>query len=107
MAIANEPRERAPGKRERLVASAMELFHHQGVERTTLAEVAHAADVPVGNVYYYFKTKDELVEAVIEEHAHNIKMTLDSLDRYRTPKARLHAFIRMMAEQRDIAAQFG
>jgi TetR/AcrR family transcriptional regulator, transcriptional repressor for nem operon len=31
----------------------------KGVERTTLADVAQAADVPVGNVYYYFKTKDE------------------------------------------------
>ena len=105
--IIDEPSEQAPGKRERLVASAIELFHHQGVERTTLAEVAIAADVPVGNVYYYFKTKDELVEATIAAHAHHIEISLDSLDRYRTPKGRLHTLVRIMAEQRDIAAQFG
>ncbi|MBO0730160.1 MAG: helix-turn-helix transcriptional regulator, partial [Acidimicrobiaceae bacterium] len=49
------------GKRERLVAAARDVCHRQGVEKTTLADIAEAADVPVGNVYYYFKTKDDLV----------------------------------------------
>ena len=57
------------GKRERLVASAGDLLHRQGVAATTLAQVAEAADVPAGNVYYYFKTKDDLVRAVIEDRA--------------------------------------
>ena len=43
------------------VASCIE----QGIEKTTLADIAQAADVPVGNIYYYFKTKDELVRAVV------------------------------------------
>jgi AcrR family transcriptional regulator len=55
-----------PGKRERLVAGAREVLHAQGVERTTLADIAHDADVPVGNVYYHFKTKDALIEAAVE-----------------------------------------
>ena len=44
------------GKRARLVAAACQVLHEQGVERTTLADIALAAGVPVGNVYYYFKT---------------------------------------------------
>jgi len=55
-----------PGKRERLIAAAAQLLHQQGIERTTLAEIATAADVPAGNVYYYFKTKDDVIAAVIE-----------------------------------------
>ena len=55
----------AAGKRERLVAAARQLFHEQGVEKTTLAEIAAAAEVPVGNVFYYFKTKDAIVASVI------------------------------------------
>jgi TetR/AcrR family transcriptional regulator, transcriptional repressor for nem operon len=55
----------ALGKRERLVEGARDVLHAQGVERTTLADIAQAAGVPVGNVYYYFKTKDELVDAVV------------------------------------------
>ena len=58
-----------PGKRERLVESARALIHEQGVHPTTLAEVAKRADVPAGNVYYYFKTKDELVAAVLDGYA--------------------------------------
>ena len=35
------------------MAGAREVIHHQGVEKTTIADIAGAADVPVGNVYYY------------------------------------------------------
>jgi AcrR family transcriptional regulator len=41
-----------PDKRQRLVEGARRVLHQQGVEKTTLADIAHAADVPVGNVYY-------------------------------------------------------
>ena len=95
------------GKRERLVDGALQVLHAQGVEGTTLADIANAAEVPVGNVYYYFKTKDDLVQAVIAAHAAQIETTLASLDRHRTPKARLRAFVRMLTEQRELAAQSG
>ena len=61
------------GKRERLVAGARVVIHQQGVEKTTIADIAREADVPVGNVYYYFKTKDELVEAAIDSHVETSK----------------------------------
>jgi len=97
-----------PGKRERLVSAASDLLYRQGVENTTLADIAHAAEVPLGNVYYYFKTKDEIVTAVIEAHVHDIEETMASLDRrHRTPKGRLKALIRQLAAQRDLIAQYG
>src|SRR5215468_5327536 len=96
-----------PGKRERLVAAATELLHQQGVERTTLADIAHAADVPVGNVYYYFKTKDQLVEAALREHGNTLKAGLAALDRRRTPQARLKALIRLWVQQRELSAIYG
>ena len=46
--------------------SARALIHEQGVQRTTLADIAERADVPLGNVYYYFKTKDDLIGAVVD-----------------------------------------
>jgi AcrR family transcriptional regulator len=83
------------------------VLHAQGVESTTLADIAHAADVPVGNVYYYFKTKDDLVQAAITAHADDIATTLAALDRHRTPKARLKAFVRMVIDQRELIARSG
>ena len=95
------------GKRERLVDGARQVLHAQGVEASTLADIAAAADVPLGNVYYYFKTKDELVEAAIEAHAADIRAFLTSFERHRTPRARLKAFVRALVEQRDLAARSG
>ena len=97
----------AGGKRERLIDGARQVLHAQGVESTTLADIANAADVPVGNVYYYFKTKDDLVQAVIAAHADEIKTTLAALEQHRTPKARLKAFVRMLTDQRELAARYG
>jgi AcrR family transcriptional regulator len=95
------------GKRERLIDGARQTLHAQGVESTTLADIAHAADVPVGNVYYYFKTKDDLVAAVIASHADEIKARLAALEHHRTPKARLKAFVRMLTAERELAARYG
>src|SRR6185437_7306411 len=95
--------EARPGKRERLVSAASDLLYRQGVENTTLADMAHAADVPLGNVYYYFKTKDEIVTAVIEAHVHDIEEMLARLDRgHRTPKGRLKALTRQLTARRDL-----
>jgi TetR/AcrR family transcriptional regulator, transcriptional repressor for nem operon len=95
------------GKRERLVAGARKVIHEQGVEKTTIADIAHAADVPVGNVYYYFKTKDELVGATIESQARDVHGALESLERHRTPQARLKALIRQLTAQSELTAAHG
>ena len=100
-------REERAGKRDRLVAAARQIFHEQGVETTTLADIAHAADVPPGNVYYYFKAKDDLVDAVVDSHAQDIRAMLHSLERHRTPKARLRALVHVFTEQSDLAARYG
>jgi AcrR family transcriptional regulator len=94
-------------KRERLIASAVELVYRDGVERPTLAQIADAADVPAGNVYYYFRTKDELIKAVIEFRAKQVRDLLATLDRRRTPAARLKALARNWLEFRDMVAARG
>ena len=48
-------------KRQRLIETATQVMYQQGTHRTTLADVAQASGVPLGNIYYYFKTKDALV----------------------------------------------
>jgi TetR/AcrR family transcriptional repressor of nem operon len=96
-----------PGKRERLIAAARTTLYEQGVERTTLADIANAADVPVGNVYYYFKTKAELVAAVIEGNETRSQEAIAVLDRRRTPKARLRGLIDLWIDQRESLTAHG
>jgi TetR/AcrR family transcriptional repressor of nem operon len=98
---------RRSGKRERLVTAAARVLHEQGVEKTTLADIAQAAEVPVGNIYYYFKTKDQLVGAAIGAHGQGLQVIIDALDRLPTPQERLKALVRGWVEQRDLAARYG
>ena len=96
-----------PGKRARLVASASDLMHRNGVEGVTLAQVADAADVPLGNVYYYFKTRDDLVRAVVDARLSEVEALLERLDRRSTPAARLTGLARSWADNAALAASSG
>jgi TetR/AcrR family transcriptional repressor of nem operon len=97
-----------PGKRDRLVAGARDTIYRQGVEPTTIAEIAEASDVPVGNVYYYFKTKDELVTAAIDSYAHENRELLSSIEQqHRTARARLKELCRLLVSQPDQVALYG
>src|ERR671934_188716 len=98
---------RKGGKRERLVESATALFHEQGVQRTTLAEIAERAEVPLGNVYYYFKTKDELLGAVLAGYLDQAATLIASFERSRTPQARLKALVRNWVDMRDAVVRHG
>ena len=95
------------GKRQRLVESAMALLHEQGAQRTTIAEVAERAHVPPGNVYYYFKTKDDLVGAVLDSYAAEAARLIETFERLETPQARLKALVRNWDEMRDLVARHG
>lgn len=95
------------GKRERLAGAAARVLHEQGVEKTTLADIARAADVPVGNVYYYFKTKDQLIEAAIDTHGRRLESMIGALEELPTPQERLKALLGGWIDQRDLTARYG
>lgn len=97
----------AGSKRQRLMTATAQVVHRQGVERTTIADIARAADVPVGNVYYYFKTKDELVAAALTEHARQLRTLTDRLDALPDPRDRLKGLVAAWVGQRDVAARYG
>jgi len=98
---------RGAGKRERLVTAARRVLYEQGVEKTTLADIAAAADVPLGNVYYYFKTKDALVSAVIESYQRSYGELSAELDQQEGPVDRLKALVRALTSRRDLLASYG
>src|SRR4051812_10767845 len=95
-------------KRDRLIDAASRLFYENGVERTTIADIATAADVPSGNVYYYFKIKDDIVDAVVCARVTEIEARLAALaKRYANPTDRLKALFNSLAAQAETIAQRG
>lgn len=87
--------------------AAADVVHRQGAERTTIADIARAAEVPVGNVYYYFKTKDELVAAALSEHERHLNLLIGHLSQLTDPRERLKGLIEGWVSQRDLAVRYG
>lgn len=52
--------------RDKLVLAARELFHMQGFEATSMAQILQKSGVNSGSLYYFFKSKDDLLLAVLE-----------------------------------------
>src|SRR5260370_40634696 len=84
-------------KRDRLIEAAKLMFYQQGVTGTTLADIAQQAQVPLGNIYYHFRTKEALVEAVIQAHLQELQSLFAQLDRDPDPHQRL---LRLLAAER-------
>lgn len=95
------------GKRQRLIEAAQEAFHAQGIKKTTIADLAKRSEVPLGNVYYYFKTKAALTEAVLEAHAKDIDAALLEADESGDDFARLIAFLRWATAGAERKARLG
>src|SRR5258706_13463317 len=96
-----------PDKRTRLIETATKLAYARGFRETSLADIAEAARVPVGNVYYYFKTKEELAEAVVERRLGEFRAARAEWDRLSSPKERLLAFVDTLHGKRDQLARGG
>lgn len=93
-------------KKTRLIEAADKLFYEQGVNITTLANIAALAEVPLGNVYYYFKSKDSIIQAVIVSRRKTLQLQLNSWQAL-APKARLKSFIDYHSKQEDQNSYFG
>jgi TetR/AcrR family transcriptional regulator, transcriptional repressor for nem operon len=94
-------------KRDRLVRAAAELSYGRGFGDVALADIAEHARVPVGNIYYYFRTKASIGEAVVAQRRAEFQMMRQLWDSEPTPQRRLKALVRMTRDNRDNLARAG
>ena len=94
-------------KRTRLIEAAHKLIHQQGFRQTTLADIAQESGVPLGNVYYYFKTKEDLGHALIEYRTEGVCGQFSEWDKLPDPKKRILAAIKSVTGNREVLAQSG
>lgn len=94
-------------KRERLVQSATRLFHEKGMGPTSLADIAGDSRVPLGNVYYYFKTKDDLAAAVIDSRLESLRRLAAGWEGNPDPKERLVSLLNMALSYKNEIAKYG
>jgi AcrR family transcriptional regulator len=94
-------------KRSRLVSAAVDLAYRIGFGAASLADIAREAEVPLGNVYYYFKTKDEIGEAIVELRLAELSAQRQRWDEPGSPKDRLCACVQGVFENRYFLAEHG
>ncbi|GLR71969.1 TetR/AcrR family transcriptional regulator [Agaribacter marinus] len=83
--------------KNRIVFTASELFYQQGFEATSFAKLSSALSLSKGNIYHHFKSKDQLLNAVVN---YRLKQTQDMIDCWdianTTPEDRIMDYVKIV-----------
>jgi AcrR family transcriptional regulator len=91
--------ERRPDERPKeLLEAAITIFAERGYRKTRLEEVAEAAGVTKGTIYYYFDTKEELLLRAVEHYQQQWLMQMEDFVRQEQgpPRERIRTLIRQL-----------
>jgi AcrR family transcriptional regulator len=94
--------------REYIVEAANRLFYQRGFEHTSFSDIAETVQISRGNFYHHFKSKDEILDAVIGERRAN---TLKMLERWESegkkPLERIRSFIHILIVNGEKIRRYG
>ncbi len=93
--------------RTRLLQAAEKTTYRYGFGSTAIADIAKEARIPLGNVYYYFKTKDEIGDAIVDLRVSRFRKLLQELDKADSPAERLCGFVQIKIKNREGLARGG
>jgi len=97
-----------PTTREQIVEAADRLFYRRGYEHTSFSDIANVVRISRGNFYHHFKTKDDILDAVI---THRLADTRKMLDRWdiegKHPADRIRSFIDILLTNRADIKRYG
>ena len=100
--------QKADTLRQRIVAEADQLFYQQGYEHTSFSDIADAVGISRGNFYYHFKTKDEILNAVIATRVSDIEAMLNQWTaEYPDPRQRILHYIDILTNNQENIKQHG
>ena len=82
-----------------ILETALEMFQKRGYEQTTMRAIAEKANLALGNAYYYFPSKEHLIQAFYHRtHELHLAASVPALEKERTLKARLLTVMRLKFE---------
>jgi AcrR family transcriptional regulator len=94
--------------KQRIIQAANRLFYRRGFNRTSFTDIVDASGVPRGNIYYYYRTKEEILLAALEHRMRIIDNMLHEWDRkFSNPLDRLKRFVRVMVAGDESTALYG
>ncbi len=100
----------ASGIREKIVDAAWELFREKGYGETTINDIIRKADISKGTFYYYFRSKDnmldtlsEILDREYENLESRIPADMDSFEKLMLINYEVHSFIEKNIDYRLLA----
>jgi TetR/AcrR family transcriptional regulator, transcriptional repressor for nem operon len=94
--------------RQEIVAAADDLFYRQGFDHTSFADIADAVGISRGNFYHHFRTKDDILDAVIEKRGADRVAMMERWEIGRaTPEERILSFVDILTVNGDKIMQYG
>lgn len=84
--MARKTKEEAERTYHALLDAATQLFIHQGIAKTTLNDIASAANMTRGAVYWHFNNKDAVIQALWQRNASTLSTTFSSELKQLDPK---------------------
>lgn len=91
-----------------IVDCARKLFYEHGYDATSFTRIVDESGLFRGNIYHYFKTKDDILRAVVERYLDDYATLLVQWERkYDDPRARLHAFVDMIVGRKAELVKYG
>jgi len=94
--------------RKKIIETADALFYQQGFVQTSFTDISDALNMSKGNFYYYFKSKDEILKAVIDKRIEEIREDLAQWDAAESePRMRLKKYIAMLTDAQDHIEKYG
>jgi AcrR family transcriptional regulator len=94
--------------KQRIIEKADELFYQRGYEKTSFSDIASAVNISRGNFYYHYKTKDEILDAVIQTRLRSIQHMLNEWEQSEPNSRKLiHRFIDLMTHNKSNISQYG
>ena len=94
--------------RNKIIDIADDLFYQQGFNHTSFSDIAKEVGISRGNFYYHFKTKDDILAAVLVKRKAAIEEMLQEwTSNIPSVRDRLNKYANMMVGLQDELIQYG
>lgn len=94
--------------RARIVSAADDLFYQRGFENTSFSDIADAVKISRGNFYHHFKSKDAILDAVIQQRLADAEGMLEQWDqKHEQPLERIRNFVDILIRNRLLILRYG
>jgi len=100
-------KEKGERNKDNILDAADHLFYVRGFAETSFGDIGDRAGIPKGNFYYYFQSKDDLLEAVVDRRIRMLRDRIEQWNRTEDPRRRVEKFLSSLVEDESKQAAYG